>query len=228
MMTTTDQMLDREVDHRQTDLHRRGFRGAVLRPGDEGYDEARRVRNAAVDARPALVARCAGADDVALAVRFARERGLDLAVRGGGHSVLGQSTIDGGLVVDLSLMKAVAVDPTARTVRAAAGLTWSELDAATTQAGLATTGGTVGSVGIAGLTLLGGFGHLMRRHGLTVDNLRAVDLVTAEGRRLRVDAEHDPALFWGLRGGGGGFGVATALEYDVHPVGTLVLGGLAY
>ena len=204
------------------------FRGALLRPGEEGYDEARRVWNGAIDRRPALIARCAGADDVVEALRFAREHDLPVAVRGGGHSVAGHSTCDDGVLIDLSPMKAVAVDPGARVARAAAGLTWSELDHATQVHGLATTGGTISHVGIGGLTLGGGFGDLMRRHGLTIDNLRAVDLVTADGDRLRVDGETEPELFWGLRGGGGNFGIATAFEYDLHPVGPLVLGGPVY
>jgi FAD/FMN-containing dehydrogenase len=204
------------------------FRGALLRPGEEGYDVARRTWNGAIDRRPALIARCAGADDVQEAIRFARERDLPVAVRGGGHSVAGHGVCDDGVVIDLSLLKAVSVDPAARVARAAGGVVWSELDLATQRHGLATTGGTISSVGIGGMTLAGGFGHLMRRHGLTVDNLRAADLVTADGELLRVDAASDPELFWGLRGGGGNFGIATALEYDLHPVGPVVLGGPVY
>ena len=207
---------------------RNHFRGALLRPGEEGYDEARQVWNGAVDRHPALIARCVGADDVQQAVRFARERDLPISVRGGGHSVTGFSVVDDGVMIDLSLMKAMTVDPTARTARAAGGLTWSEFDLATQRYGLATTGGTVSHVGSGGLTLLGGFGYLMRRHGLTVDNLRAVDLITADGERRHVDAEQEPELFWGLRGGGGNFGIATAYEYDLHPVGPMVLGGPIY
>jgi FAD/FMN-containing dehydrogenase len=201
------------------------FRGALLRPGEEGYDEARRVWNGAINRRPALIARCAGADDVAEAVRFAREHDLLVSVRGGGHSVAGYGVCDDGLMIDLSLMKAVRVDPTARTARAAGGLVWLELDRATQAFGLATTGGIISHTGIGGLTLGGGLGHLMRKHGLTVDNLIAVDLVTADGERVRVDDETDPELLWGLRGGGGNFGIATAFEYRLHPVGPLVLGG---
>jgi FAD/FMN-containing dehydrogenase len=204
---------------------RNSFRGALLRPSEEGYDEARRVWNGAIDRHPALIARCAGADDVVEAMRFARERELPVTVRGGGHAVAGHAVCDGGLMIDLSLMKAVEVDPEARTARAAGGLLWRELDAATQQHGLATTGGIISHTGIGGLTLGGGFGHLMRRHGLTVDNLLAVELVTADGECLRVDAASEPELFWGLRGGGGNFGVATAFEYRLHPVGPLVLGG---
>jgi hypothetical protein len=201
------------------------FRGALLRTGEEGYEEARQVWNGATDRRPALIARCAGADDVVRAVRFARERELPLSVRGGGHSVLGHSVCDDGVMIDLSLLKAVSVNPVARVAQAAGGLLWSELDLATQRYGLATTGGSISSTGIGGVTLGGGFGHLMRRHGLTVDNLRAVDLVTADGEPLRVDAEHEPELFWGLRGGGGNFGIATSFEYDLHTVGPVVLGG---
>jgi FAD/FMN-containing dehydrogenase len=201
------------------------FRGALLRPGEEGYDEARRIWNGAIDRRPALIARCAGADDVAEALRFARERNLLVSVRGGGHAVAGHAVCDGGVMIDLSLMKAVSVDPAARIARAAGGALWSDFDLATQRHGLATTGGIISHTGIGGLTLGGGLGHLMRKHGLTVDNLRAVDLVTAEGERMCVDAAGDPELFWGLRGGGGNFGIATALEYDLHSVGPIVLGG---
>jgi hypothetical protein len=197
------------------------FRGTLLRPGEEGYDEARRVWNGAIDRRPALIARCAGTDDVRTAVRFARELGLSVAVRGGGHSVLGYGVNDDGIVIDLSQLKTVTVDPGARTARAAGGLTWAELDLATQRHGLATTGGSVSSTGIGGVTLGGGFGHLMRKHGLTVDNLRAADLVTVEGEHVRAD----PELLWGLRGGGGNFGIVTAFEYDLHAVGPIVLGG---
>jgi FAD/FMN-containing dehydrogenase len=204
------------------------FRGALVRPGEEGYDEARRVWNGAIDHRPALIARCAGADDVQAAVRYARECDLPISVRGGGHSVLGHGVTDGGVMIDLAHMKAVTVDPAARRARAAGGVVWGELDLATQRHGLATTGGSISSVGIGGVTLGGGFGHLMRRFGLTVDNLRAVDLVTATGERLHVDAETEPELFWGLRGGGGNFGIATAFEYDLHPVGPIVLGGPIY
>jgi len=201
------------------------FRGALLRPGEEGYDEARRVWNGAIDRQPALIARCAGADDVVEAVRFAREQDLLVSIRGGGHAVAGHAVCDGGLMIDLSHMKAVHVDPVARTARAAGGLLWGELDRASQAAGLATTGGLISHTGIGGLTLGGGLGHLMRRHGLAVDNLRSVELVTADAELLHVDAEREPELFWGLRGGGGNFGIATAFEYRLHPVGPLVLGG---
>jgi len=218
-------MIEAVIEAVDTTALRSSFRGALLPPGEEGYEEARSVWNGAIDRHPALIARCAGADDVVEAVRFARERELPVTVRGGGHAVAGHAVCDGGLMIDLSLMKAVEVDPDARTARAAGGLLWRELDAATQQHGLATTGGIISHTGIGGLTLGGGFGHLMRRHGLTVDNLLAVELVTADGERLRVDAASEPELFWGLRGGGGNFGVATAFEYRLHPVGPLVLGG---
>ena len=201
------------------------FRGALLRPGEEGYEEARRVWNGSIDRRPALIARCAGADDVATAVRFARERDLPVSVRGGGHSIAGHAVCDGGVMIDLSLMKAITVDAEQRTARAAGGVLWSEFDRATQQMGLATTGGIISHTGIAGLTLGGGLGHLMRKHGLTVDNLIAVDLVTADGERMHVDAKSNPELLWGLCGGGGNFGIVTAFEYRLHPVGPMVLGG---
>ena len=204
------------------------FRGALLRPGEEGYDEARRVWNGAIDRRPALIARCAGADDVAAAIRFARERDLSVAVRGGGHAVAGHAVCDGGVMVDLLLMKAIGVDPERRVARAAGGVLWRELDRATQAFGLATTGGIISDTGVGGLTLGGGLGHLMRKHGLTVDNLRSVDLVTADAGRIHVDERTEPELFWGLRGGGGNFGIATAFEYRLHAVGPLVLGGSVF
>ncbi|HET9255186.1 MAG TPA: FAD-binding oxidoreductase [Pseudonocardiaceae bacterium] len=201
------------------------FRGALLRPGEQGYDEARRIWNGAIDRHPALIARCAGADDVITAVRFARERDLLVSVKGGGHAVAGHAVCDDGLVIDLSLMNGVRVDPVARIATGAGGALWSDLDRETQHFGLATVGGIVSHTGIGGLTLGGGLGHLMRRFGLTVDNLQAVELVTADARRLRVDTDTEPELFWGLRGGGGNFGIATALSYRLHQVGPLVLGG---
>ncbi len=204
---------------------RQRFRGALLRPGEEGYDEARRIWNGAIDRRPALIARCAGADDVVTAVRFARERELPFTVRGGGHGIAGHAVADGTLMVDLSLMTGVRVDPESRVARVAGGALLSHLDRATQQLGLAAPAGIISHTGVGGLTLGGGLGHLMRRHGLTVDNLLAVELVTAEGEQLRVDAESEPDLFWALRGGGGNFGVATAFELRLHPVGPVVLGG---
>jgi FAD/FMN-containing dehydrogenase len=201
------------------------FRGALLRPGQEGYDQARRVWNGAIDRRPALVVRCADADDVAEAVRFARGRDLPVSVRGGGHAVAGHAVVEDGLMIDLSLMNAAGVDPVAHTATAGGGTLLGNLDRATQGFDLATTAGIVSETGIGGLTLGGGLGHLMRKHGLTVDNLLSVDLVTAEGEKIHVDDETDPDLFWGLRGGGGNFGIATAFEYRLHPVGPTVLAG---
>jgi FAD/FMN-containing dehydrogenase len=202
------------------------FRGELLGPEDGGYDAARRVWNGMIDRRPALIARCTGAADVLEAVAFARERGYLVAVRGGGHSAAGYATCEGGLVIDLSPMKGLRVDPKARTVVAQAGVTWAELDRETQALGLATTGGTVSNTGVAGLTLGGGEGWLMGAHGLSCDNLLAADVVTADGRFLRASADENADLFWGLRGGGGNFGVVTAFEFRLHPVGPLVLGGM--
>jgi FAD/FMN-containing dehydrogenase len=213
------------IDPREVEALRRYFRGALVRPSEEGYDEARRIWNGAIDRRPALIARCAGADDVVATVRFARERDLLVSVRGGGHAVAGHAVCDGGLMIDLSLMNGIQVDPITRTARAAGGALLVDLDRATQRFGLATTAGIMSETGIGGLTLGGGLGHLMRKHGLTIDNLLAVDLVTADGERLRVDTERQPELFWGLRGGGGNFGIATAFEYRLHSVGPIVLGG---
>jgi hypothetical protein len=201
------------------------FRGALLRPGEEGYEETRRVWNGAIDRRPALIARCAGADDVVEAVRYAREAGLAASVRGGGHAVAGYAVCDDALMIDLSLMRGVTVDPAARTARVSGGCLWSDVDKATQQYALATTGGIISHTGVGGLTLGGGLGHLMRRVGLTVDNLLAVELVTAEGEKRTVDDDSDADLFWALRGGGGNYGIATALHFRLHPVGPIVLAG---
>jgi FAD/FMN-containing dehydrogenase/DNA-binding HxlR family transcriptional regulator len=201
------------------------FEGRVLLPGDPGYDEARAVWNAAIDRRPALIAGCTGPADVAAAIRFARDRDLPITVRGGGHSVAGTSVCDDGVVIDLSPMKAIHVNPRARTAGAEAGLRWGEFDAATQAFGLATTGGQMSETGIAGLTLGGGIGWLMRRHGLTVDNLLSADVVLANGRLITADDHQEPDLFWALRGGGGGFGAVTSFTYRLHPVGPEVLAG---
>jgi FAD/FMN-containing dehydrogenase len=210
-----------------TDLERLrdSVRGPVIDPDDEGYDAARAIWNGAIDRRPACVARCAGVADVVAAVRFARERDLRVAVRSGGHGVGGHALCDGGLVIDLSPMRGIRVDPAARTARAEAGVLWGELDRETQLHGLATVGGIVTHTGIAGLTLGGGIGWLMRKHGATVDNLLSVDLVTAEGELLTASGDENPYLFWGIRGGGGNFGVVTSFEYRLHPVGPIVLGG---
>lgn len=202
------------------------FRGQLVRSRDDGYDGARAVFNAMVDRRPALIARCTGVADVMAAVRFARDNGLPLAIRGGGHSVPGYGVCEGGVVVDLSPMKGVWVDPEARTARAQAGLTWGELDRETQQFGLAVTGGRVTHTGIAGLTLGGGSGWLERKLGFTVDNLISADAVTADGQFVRASEEENEDLFWGIKGGGGNFGVVTSFEYRLHPVGPIVLGGM--
>jgi FAD/FMN-containing dehydrogenase len=207
---------------------RADFRGELVRPGDAGYDSARRIWNGAIDRHPALIARCTGATDVIRAVTSARSQGLLVAVRGGGHGVAGTAVCDGGLVIDLSPMRGIRVDPIARTARAEAGVLWGELDRETQAFGLATTGGIVTHTGIAGLTLGGGIGWLMRKHGLTIDNLLSADLVTADGALLTASAEQNAGLFWGMRGGGGNFGVVTSFKYRLHPVGPAVLAGPIY
>ncbi|HEY7590483.1 MAG TPA: FAD-binding oxidoreductase [Candidatus Limnocylindrales bacterium] len=204
------------------------LRGVVLAPEDEGYDEARRVFNGMIDRRPALIARCRGTADIQAVVRWARERDLPIAVRAGGHNVSGRAICDDGVVVDLSLMRSARVDVAARTVRADPGCTWVDFDTETTAHGLATTGGTVGSTGIAGLTLGGGVGWLMGSYGLTCDNVVSFDLVTADAEALTVSPESHPDLFWGLRGGGGNFGVVSSFEYRLHPVETLLAGLVLY
>jgi FAD/FMN-containing dehydrogenase len=188
------------------------FRGELIGVADPGYDAARRVWNGNIDRRPALVARCRGITDVRHAVSFAREHGLLLSVRGGGHSAPGYGTNDGGLVIDLSALKGIRVDPGARTARAEGGVLWRELDRESQAFGLATTGGTVSNTGIAGLTLGGGLGWLMGKHGLSVDNLISADVVTSDAEFHTVSAERGPDLFWALRGGCGNFGVVTSFE----------------
>jgi len=202
------------------------LRGALLQAGDPGYDEARLVWNGMIDRHPALIAQCAGTADVSRAIQFARSYDLLIAVRGGGHSFPGHSTCDGGLVIDLSPMRRIEVDSQARRARAGGGVRWGELDRATQEHGLAVTGGQVSHTGIAGLTLGGGMGWLMREHGLTVDNLLSADVVSADGAQLRASAEENPDLFWALRGGGGNFGIVTGFEYRLHPVGPMLYGGL--
>jgi FAD/FMN-containing dehydrogenase len=201
------------------------FAGELLAPGDAGYDEARTLWNADVDRRPRLIARCCSATDVVEAVRLAREQDLRLSVRGGGHGVGGHAVVDDGLMIDLSPMKGVRVDPAARTVRAEAGVVLGELDGACQAYGLATPAGIVTHTGISGLTLGGGIGWLMRKHGATVDNLLSAEVVTADGALVTASEEHEPELFWGLRGGGGNFGVVTSFEYRAHQIGPEVLAG---
>ena len=201
-------------------------RGSVIEPGDADYDVARRVWNAMIDRRPAVIARCRSAADVVVAVRFARAHRLPIAIRGGGHNVAGRATCDDGLVIDFSDMRGISVDAGTRTARAEAGVRWEEFDRATQALGLATTGGTVGDTGIAGLTLGGGFGWLGGVHGMTVDNLLSADLVLASGELVRASADEHADLFWAIRGGGGNFGVATSFEYRLHPVGPTIVGGM--
>jgi FAD/FMN-containing dehydrogenase len=200
--------------------------GRLLRLDDDGYDQARKVWNGNIDRRPGLIARCTGVADVIAAVNFARDNDLLVAVRGGGHNAAGHATCDGGIVIDLSLLKGIRVDPTTRTAQVQPGVTWAELDRETQAFGLATTGGTVSNTGVAGLTLGGGEGWLMGLHGLTADNLISADVVTADGRFVRASAEENPDLLWGLRGGGGNFGIVTSFEFQLHPVGPIIVGGL--
>ena len=199
------------------EILRKEFGGSIVGQTDAGYDEHRAVWNAMIDKRPAVIARCATADDVVAAVRFGRDNDIPVAVRGGGHSAAGKGTCDDGIVIDLSQMNSVEVDAAKRTVRAGGGTTWGQYDAATQAEGLATPGGVISTTGIAGLTLGGGFGWLTRRFGLSCDNLISADVVTADGRQLVCSETSNPDLFWGLRGGGGNFGVVTSFEYRAAP-----------
>ena len=200
-------------------------RGPLLRPGEPGYDEARSVWNAMIDRRPALIVRCLGTADVVACVAAAREYGLQLSIKGGGHNIAGLAVCDGGLMLDLSLMRGVWVDPGQGVARAQAGCLLGDVDRETQLHGLAAVLGFVSNTGCAGLTLGGGFGYLTRRFGWTSDNVASIDLVTADGRVRRASEQENPDLFWGLRGGGGNFGVATSFEYTLHPIGPDVIGG---
>ncbi len=204
---------------------RESVRGEVIAPRDPGYDEARRIWNGAHDRRPALIVRCDGADDVIAAVGFARSNDLPIAVRGGGHSIAGFSTVDDGIVIDLSQMNDVQVDPAAQRATVGGGAVWADVDQSTQPHGLATTGGLVSSTGVAGFTLGGGIGWTMRKFGLACDNLVAADVVTADGRLVRASETDDRDLLWALRGGGGNFGIVTQFEFDLHPVGPMVYAG---
>ncbi|MBV8462944.1 MAG: FAD-binding oxidoreductase [Acidimicrobiales bacterium] len=203
-----------------------GFGGALLHPEDDGYHEARQVFNAMMDRRPAVIARCTTAADVAVAVNVAREHGLPVSVYGGGHGVTGSAVCDDGVCIDLRGLKGIEVDPAARTVRAEGGLTWGELDAATQEHGLAVTGGRVSTTGVGGLTLGSGSGWLERKLGFSCDNLIKAELVTADGRQVVASETENPDLFWAIRGGGGNFGVVTAFHFRLHEIGPLVFGGL--
>lgn len=207
---------------------RNAVRGAVIAPGDGGYDEARSTFNATIDRRPLAVARPIDAADVSAAVSFAAAEGLPVSVRGGGHSVAGHCVGDGALMIDLVNLKQVTVDPAARRVTAGGGCAWEDLDPVCVRHGLATTGGTFADTGVGGLTLGGGIGHLQGRCGLSVDNLLAAEVVTADGRTLRAGEGENEDLFWALRGGGGNFGVVTSFEFRLHPVGTMLGGLIAY
>jgi FAD binding domain/Berberine and berberine like len=204
------------------------LRGPLLCPGEAGYEETREIWNGMIDRRPATIARCHGVADIISSVNFARKHKLLVSVRGGGHNVAGNAVCDGGLMIDLSGMRSIRVDPVQRTARAEAGATWGEFDRETQAFGLATPGGQISTTGVAGLTLGGGWGHLTRRYGLVSDNLTSADLVTAGGEFLTVSGANNPDLFWGLRGGGGNFGVVTSLEYRLHPVGPVLAGVVAY
>ena len=202
------------------------LRGPLLQPGDAGYDDARIVWNGMIDRKPALIARCAGVSDVIQAVNFARDNHLLVSVRGGGHNITGYAVNDGGVVIDLSQMKSVRVDLAKNTARAEAGLTWGEYNHETQAFGLASTGGVVSTTGISGLSLGGGLGWLMGKHGLTCDCLLSADIVTADGKFLTASNTENSDLFWGLRGGGGNFGIVTSFEFQLYPVGPTVLGGM--
>ena len=225
MTTTGEETILEEATVQQ---FKTSLRGALLRPGDDGYDTARKVFNAMIDKRPALIACCTGVADVINAVHFARAHHVLVAVRGGGHNPAGHSVCEGGLVIDLSPMKGMRVDPIRQTVHAQGGVTWGEFDRETAAFGLATTGGMISTTGIAGLTLGGGMGWLCRKYGLSCDNLLSVDVVTADGTFLTVNAREHEDLFWGIRGGGGNFGLITAFEYRLHPVAQVLGGFLVY
>ncbi|ODR80011.1 FAD-linked oxidase, partial [Haladaptatus sp. W1] len=215
----------RDADQTAVEDLRETLRGTLIRPTDEDYDEARGVWNGMIDRHPALIVQCSGTADVIVAVNFAREYDLEIAVRGGGHNVAGTAVCDDGIVIDLSAMRAVWIDPPARTARVQGGALWGDVDHEAQAHGLATPGGIVSHTGVAGLTLGGGIGWLMRKHGLTVDNLLSADMVTADGKFIRASEDEHSDLFWALRGGGGNFGIVTSFEFALHPVGPTVLAG---
>ena len=216
------------LDAEAVDAFVAGIRGRVLRPGDDGYDEARAIWNGLIDRRPALIVQCTGAADVVDAVNFAREHQLPLSIKGGGHNVAGNAVNDDGLVIDLSQMRGVHVDPATGTVRAEGGATWGDCDRESQLHGLAVPGGVVSTTGIGGLTLHGGVGHLRRKYGLSIDNLLSVDIVTADGQLRRASATENEDLFWAVRGAGSNFGVVTSFEFQAHPVGPQVMVGAIF
>jgi hypothetical protein len=224
MATPTAEPLGHRGDE-ATALPIDGFRGRVISADHADYDTARALWNGSVDRHPRHIARCSGTADVAAVVRFAREHALEIAVRGGGHNVAGSASCDDGIVIDLSAMRAVSVDPRGRTARVQGGALWGDVDHETQARGLATTGGIVGHTGVAGLTLGGGIGFLMRKYGLAIDNLLSAEVVTAEGSIVRASTDDHPDLFWALRGGGGNFGVVTTFQFALHPVGPTVMAG---
>ncbi len=222
-MTTVDEA-QKTVTASGLFAFRDALQGELIQPGDDQYEEARRMYNAMIDRRPALIARCESVDDVVAALEFARANGLDVAIRGGGHNGAGLGTVDNGLVVDLAPMKEISVDPEARTARVEAGCTWADVDGATHAFGLATPSGIISTTGVGGLTLGGGHGYLTRAYGLTIDNLLEAEVVLADGRLVKASDEENADLFWALRGGGGNFGVVTAFTFRLHPVHTVVGG----
>jgi FAD/FMN-containing dehydrogenase len=224
LQVTTISGMDTVLEEAAVTAFKQSLRGQLIAPGDEHYEEARQVWNGNIDRRPGLICRPAGVADVIAAVNFAREHALLVAVRGGAHSFAGTGVCNGGLVIDLCLMKSIRVDPVRRTVRAEGGVTWGEFDRETQAFGLATTGGTASDTGIAGLTLGGGLGWLGYKYGLAADNLRSVDLVTADSKLRIASATEHPDLFWAVRGGGGNFGVVSSFEYRLHPVGPVLAG----
>jgi FAD/FMN-containing dehydrogenase len=224
MSTPTSERMGQQSDS-VTGMEIPGFRGELIAAEHADYDDARAVWNGTVDRRPRLIARCTGAADVAAGVRFARDRGLEIAVRGGGHNVAGTAVCDDGIVIDLSGMRAASVDPAERTAQVQGGALWGDVDHETQAHGLATTGGIVGHTGVGGPSLGGGIGWLMRKHGLTVDNIVEAEVVTAEGDIVRASANDHPDLFWALRGGGGNFGVVSSFRFALHPVGPTVVAG---